>query len=268
MHPLIARFLDLPAAIATLEKAETDSTLDADESALIAAAIASPRSRDAVLKAKGKQKASAEAEQHLVILATRAATKRLAVDPKIGPRMTSARAALEKEGATAEEADGLIAQAVLEEAFGYAEDPGTFDADFLAETLDSLAHLGAITQDTIDTWLEEFAKAGDAQLRALRLAVAEAVLESAWSDGPQPITPEHLDEALEKLGDTVAESDFARATQAVEQLLTFLTGKQVVGRERAERLSHLARTASTGGADPFEDDAQDDDDDFEEEQPN
>ena len=63
MHPLIARFLDLPTAIATLEKAESDSTLDADESALLAASIASPKSREAVLKAKGKQKASAEAEQ-------------------------------------------------------------------------------------------------------------------------------------------------------------------------------------------------------------
>lgn len=260
MHPLIARFLDLPTAIATLEKAESDSTLDADESALLAASIASPRSREAVLKAKGKQKASAEAEQHLIVLATRAATKRLSVDPKLGPRMTSARAALEKEGASAEEAEGLIAQAVLEEAFGYAEDPGAFDADYLAETFDSLAHLGAITQDTIDTWLEEFAKQGSADERALRLSVAEAVLESAWSDGPQPITPEHLDEALEKLGDLVAESDFAKATQTVELLLVFLLSKHVVGRERAERLSHLAKTASTGGADPFEDEAQDEDD--------
>lgn len=260
MHPLIARFLDLPTAIATLEKAESDSTLDADESALLAASIASPKSREAVLKAKGKQKASAEAEQHLIVLATRAATKRLSVDPKLGPRMTSARAALEKEGASAEEAEGLIAQAVLEEAFGYAEDPGAFDADYLAETFDSLAHLGAITQDTIDTWLEEFAKQGNADERALRLSVAEAVLESAWSDGPQPITPEHLDEALEKLGDLVAESDFAKATQTVELLLTFLLSKHVVGRERAERLSHLAKTTSTGGADPFEDEAQDEDD--------
>ncbi len=268
MHPLIARFIDLPVALATLEKAETDSTLDADESALIAAAIANPKSRDAVLKAKGKTKASVEAEQHLIILATRAATKRLALDAKIGPRMTSARAALEKEGASADEAEGLIAQAVLEEAFGYAEDPGTFDADYLAETLDSLAHLGAITQDVIDAWLEEFAKQGAAEQRALRLSVAEAVLESAWSEGPQPITPEHLDEALEKLGDVVAESEFARMTAVVEQLLVFLLSKHVVGRERAERLTHLVKTASSGGADPFEDDAQDEDDDLDEEQKN
>ena len=67
-------------------------------------------------------------------------------------------------------------------------------------------------------------------------------------------------EALEKLGDLVAESDFTKATQTVELLLTFLLSKHVVGRERAERLSHLAKTASTGGADPFEDEAQDEDD--------
>ena len=76
MHPVIARFLDLPAAIGALEKLETETTLDSEESALIAAAAANPKSRAIVLKAKGAKQPSNEAQQHLIVLATQAATSR------------------------------------------------------------------------------------------------------------------------------------------------------------------------------------------------
>ncbi len=259
MHPTIARYMDLSQALDTLEKSSTDATLDAEEAAFLAAAVAAPQSRNAVLSAAGKKKANAETEQHLIILAVRAATHRLASDPRIGPRIDTARAALLKEGANEEEATGLIAQCVLEEAFGYAEDPDSFDANFVAETLESLPYLAAVNQDTIDAWLEEFAKAGPD--RELRLKVAEAVLESAWSEGPQPISPEHLDEALEVLGDTVADSEFAKATQTVEQLLSFLLDHHVIGRERHERLTHLVKSAAHGGADPAELDSSEQEED-------
>ena len=78
-------------------------------------------------------------------------------DSMLGPRVATARDALKKEGASDAEADDLIAQAVLEEAFGYAEDPGHFDAEYLAETLESLAHLAGVTQEKVDEWLENFA---------------------------------------------------------------------------------------------------------------
>lgn len=258
MHPVIARFLDLPAANGALEKLETETTLDSEESALIAAAAANPKSRAIVLKAKGAKQPSNEAQQHLIVLATQAATSRIAVDPMLGPRVTNARAALEKEGASTEEAEALIAQAVLEEAFGYAEDPDEFDAAYLAETLESLVHLAALTQDTIDTWLEAFAKDGAAEQRALRLAVAEAVFESAWSEGPQPITPENIDEALERLADSVAASEFEKTTAVVEQFLTFLLGHHVIGRERLARLTALVKSASLGGAEPVEGEEEED----------
>lgn len=256
MHPIIARFLDLPQAVAALEKLETETTLDSEESALIAAAAKHPKSRAVLLKAKGSKNITSEAQQHLIILATHAATSRVAVDPILGPRVTSARAALLKEGATEDEADALIAQAVLEEAFGYAEDPDEFDGKYVAETLESLAHLAAITQDTVDAWLEEFAKEGAADERALRLTVAEAVLESAWSDGPQPITPEHIDEAVERLGDVVATNEFEKAAAVVEQFLGFLFGKHVIGRERQARLTQIVKTARNNGADPVEGDEE------------
>jgi hypothetical protein len=248
MHPLIARFIDLPSALLALSKESTESTLDSEEAALIAAAIAFPKARAAVLKAKGAKSPSQDAQQQLIILATRAATARLAVDPVLGPRVTSAKAALEKEGASASEADDLIAGAVLEEAFGYAEDPKFFDSEFLAETLDSLVFLAKVNQETLDEWLEAFARGGPAGDRALRLKVAEVLLESAWSEGPQPITPEHLDDTIEQLADSVAGSEFEKAVKTLTEFLEFLATKQVVGTERKKRLEQVLKSATSRGA--------------------
>jgi|APLak6261666879_1056058.scaffolds.fasta_scaffold00508_3 hypothetical protein len=259
MHPLIARYLDLPAAIATLEKLESEATLDSDESAFITAANKNAKARAAIMKARGAKTPSNDAQQHLIILATQAATARLAVDPLIGPRITSARAALQKEGASADEADGLIAQAVLEEAFGYAEDPEVFDAEYLAETIDSLAHLAHLTQETVDEWLETFAKQGAAGDRPLSLKVAEIMLEAAWSEGPQPITPEHLDDAVEQLADTVAESEFEKAVATLKSFLAFLVERHVVGKERAKRLEQILASATAHGAELEEEVDEDED---------
>ena len=263
MHPLIARFIDLPAALLALEKESADTTLDTDEAALIAAAVAFPRARASVLKARGAKSPSSEAQQQLIVLATRAAAIRISIDPVLGPRVTSAKAALEAEGATASEADDLIAQAVLEEAFGYAEDPEVFDADYLAETLDSLVHLAKVTQDKLDDWLEAFARGGSAGDRALRLKVAEVLLESAWSEGPQPITPEHLDDAIEQLADTVAESEFTRAAQTLSLFLGFLAQQHLVGAQRKTRLEQVLTSATARGAESEDDDAEAGEDDDE-----
>ena len=260
MHPLIARFLDLPAAITALEKEEKEFTLDSEEAALVTAAAAFPKARAAVLKARGSKSPSSEAQQQLIVLATRAATLRISVDPMLGPRITSAKAALQKEGATEPEADDLIAQAVLEEAFGYAEDPEVFDSEYLAETLDSLASLARVTQESVDDWLETFARSGAAGDRALRLKVAEVLLESAWSEGPQPITPEHLDDAIEQLADSVAESEFARASLTLAGFLGFLAEQHVIGEERKKRLEHVLKSATANGAES-EDEGPDSEDD-------
>lgn len=258
MHPLIARFIDLPATLTALEKEASEATLDSEEAALLAAAAAFPKARAAVLKAKGAKTPSNETQQQLIVLATRAATLRIGFDPVLGPRVNSAKAALAAEGASEREADDLIAQAVLEEAFGYVEDPGVFDAEYLAETLDSLVFLARVTQETLDDWLETFARAGGTDDRAMRLKVAEVLLESAWSEGPQPVTPEHLDDAIEQLADTVAESEFAKATQTMSLFLGFLVGKQVVGSQRKARLEQVLASATSGGAEDDEDETDED----------
>lgn len=246
MHPVIARFLDLSAAVTALEKKEQAASLDADEAAFAAAAEKEPRARAALLKSKGKKSASPETQQQLIVLATRAAAARVADDAALGPKVKAAVAALVAEGATDEEAQALVAQCVLEEAFGYAEDPDHFDAPYLGETLDSLVPLAKLDGDTVDEWLEAFAKE-DAAQKALRLSVAETLLEAAWSEGPQPISPEHLDDAIEHVADAVAESEFEKATETLALFIGFLAGKGVVGKERAARLTHILRSAGRSG---------------------
>lgn len=260
MHPLIARFLDLPAALSTLDKLENEATLDSDESAFINAAAANPKARAAILKARGAKSPSQDAQQQLIVLATWAATSRIALDPQLGPRITTAKAALQKEGASPEEADALIAQAVLEEAFGYAEDPEAFDADFLAETFDSLTYLAAMTQETVDGWLEAFAKKAPTGDRPLALKVAETLLESAWGEGPQPITPEHLDDAIDQLSQSVASSEFPKALTFVGSLIGFLAEQRVIGPERKKRLEQIATSAGKSGVEVSDEEEEVDDD--------
>lgn len=262
MHPLISRFLALDAAVAALEKT---SGLDPDEAALAEAAQADLPSKKAVLSAKGRKIAPTEAQQAVLLLATRAATKRLEADPVLGPKLARAREALIAEGATADQARGLIAQAVFEEAFGGAEAPDAFDAEFLAETFDSYPALAKLDTDAVDEWLETFSKRGPQGERALRLAVAEAVLESAWSEGPQPVTTEHVDDALEGIAGSVAKTELEKAAGLLTAFLGFLAEKGLVGPERLARLTHLVQSAVAGGLDPDGDDDTDsgEDDDTE-----
>ena len=248
MHPLIARFLDLPAAVTALEKADQAVSLTVEEAALAEAAKDHPKSKAAVLKAKGKAQVSPESQQHLILLTIEAATALVARDEKLGPKVTAANAALKSEGAEDDEAHQLVAQAVLEEAFGYAEDPTRFDADFLSETLDGLIPLSKVTSELCEEWIEKFSKQTSAN-RELRFRVAETLLDAAWSEGPQPISPEHIDDTLESLATTMASTEFVKAGEALQAFLDFLAAQKIIGKQRLERLSHLLRSALASGVD-------------------
>ncbi len=261
MHPLIARFLDLPVAVAALEKADQAVALTPHEAALAESAAAHPKSKAAVLKAKGKPHVSPESQQHLILLTIEAATALVAQDPALGPKVTAANEALQSEGAEDEEAHQLVAQAVLEEAFGYAEDPGHFDADFLAETLDGLVPLSKVNSDLVDDWLEKFSNQGPD--RPLRFKVAETLLDAAWSEGPQPISPEHIDDTLEALAGSVASSELNKAGEVLMAFLAYLSTHKIIGAQRLERLNHLVRSALASGVEldsalDEEDDEEDD----------
>lgn len=246
MHSLIARFMNLPVAVSALEKADQAVALTDHEKAFAEAAEAHPKSKAAVLKAKGKTQVSPEAQQHLILLAIEAATALVTNDATLGPKVAKAKEALRAEGADEEEAYQLIAQSVLEEAFGFAEDPSNFDAEFLAETLDGLVPLAGVNADVVDGWLEKFSKKVAPQ-QALRLTVAETLLDAAWSEGPQPISPENVDDALEALATTVASSEFAKAGEALTAFLQYLAQQKIIGPLRLERLAHLVRAALSSG---------------------
>lgn len=247
MHPIIARFLDLDSAVSALEKEQREDTMDADETALAHVAGQTPGLVEALVDARGKKAVAPGVQQQLIVLATRAATHRLSQDPLMGPRIASAIAALKAQGASEDEASMMVSQAVLEEAFGFAEDPDRFDKDFLGETLDSLAHLGALNQDLVNDWIDAWAHQGDAAERPLRLKVADTLLQAAWGDGPQPINPEHLDEALEHLSEELARTDLPKAAQAMASFLAHLSTKHVVGATRLSRLTEILKSALGSG---------------------
>jgi hypothetical protein len=264
MHALISRFLDLAVAASTLEAAAPPS--DPDAAAWLAEANREPKFKDALARAKGKTP-SPNLQQQAIVIAVRAATARLLDDPSLGPAAKGAIVALETEGASTEEARSLLSGVLLEEAFGYAEDPDHFDIAFVAETLASLHALAKVTADVVDDWLERFAKAGGADGKALRLSVAETLLDAAWSEGPQPIGPEHLDDALQTIADAVAESEFPKAVDAVSAFLALLATEKIVGVERLARLGAILESAKLSGeASPDGDEEEDEDDEGDDEE--
>lgn len=239
MHPLLRRFLDVSKVTELLEQ----PAADADGAALIAAIDAEKDLRRAVLAAKGKAP-SQELQQRLIVASTRAAAARLLVDAALGAPARAAIAAVIESGGT--EADGvtLVQQAVLDEAFGWADDPEAFDQTFLAETLTALGPLAKVDSELVETWVDEFVKKGAAPTRPLRLAVAESLLEAAWGDGPQPIAPEHVDDAIDALAGTVASKELERAGETLTEFLAFLGSRQIVGAQRLQRLTDVARSAA------------------------
>ncbi len=259
MHPLIARFLDVQRAATTL------AGLPADEldRALIAAAAKDPQAKAAVLAANGKPQPGSASQEAVILLATDAATELVLVDEHLALPAKRATEALLREGASPTEARALIATAVLEEAFGYAEDPAVFDRSFLAESFGSLEVLATVTEDTVDGWLDAFSKKGAPAERPLRLGVAQALLEAAFADGPQPITPEHADDALDTLAETLASNELERAAKALVDFITFLGEQKVIGSERGRRLSALVTQAAAAGLGEGDDEEADDEDDDE-----
>lgn len=260
MHPLIQRFLDSAAALDALARPGDD-----DARALATAIDLDKGLRKQLESAKGRS-LSGELEQRLIVASTRAASARLAADPSLGPKVRAAIDAVVQSGGTKEEGEALVQQAVLDEAFGWAEDPTGFDAAFLAETLDGLVPLASVDTERVEGWVDEFVKQVEGPKRPLRLAVAEALLEAAWSDGPQPIGAEHVDDAVDALAQSVASKELELAGSTLVEFLTFLSGKGLLGPLRQSRLTDVAKAAALAPAmgDDEEDEAEEDGSDEEE----
>lgn len=259
MHPLIARFLDVQRAASTL----ADGAQDELDRAFAAAAARDPQAKAAVIAAKGKAQPTSSSQEAVILLATDAATELVLADEHLAEPATRAIEALLREGASPAEARALVATAVLEEAFGYAEDPAVFDRAFLAESLASLEALAHVTEDTVDGWLDAFSKQGPGPTRPLRVAVAQALLEAAFADGPQPITPEHTDDALDALAETLASNELGEAAKTLTEFVTYLGAQKVIGPERGRRLSALIAQAAAAGLGEGDDEELDHEDEAE-----
>ncbi len=268
MLPLIRRFLDLEAVADVVARSDQPGGLDEDAQALAHVIAAQPTLKTQVLSARGRKTVAIDLQQQLIVAATRAAATRLEGQADWTSVVRAALEAVVASGGTEAEGRTLVQQAVLDEAFGWAEDPESFDAAFLRETLESITALALVDTEAVEAWVEDFSKGAAAPERPLRVAVADALLEAAWSDGPQPIAAEHTDDALEALAASVARTELVKAAKTLVEFLELLAKKRVIGPLRLARLSALALAAGRGDGPELDDDEQeegDEDDELEDE---
>lgn len=228
MHPLLLKFLTPDAARAVALKAE--GTLDADQQAFADALQRFPDYAEALRNSKGRT-ASPELQQMLLLVGSSAAVHQLQSHPRLGEPLRKARAALEAQGGSAEQCDFVLSVILLEEALASEESPETFDEAFVAETLDTVPALAALTEETVGELLDE----ADAQEGAPGRAAAALLLQAAWEDGPQPVTVEHLEEATQGLGE-LPKRQRSEALRGLEAAIAALSGRGLIGPRRRGRL--------------------------------
>lgn len=241
MHPVLARYLDPETARAVLRRAEANESTPPEDQALVEAAHAHPAERRAVLKAGTRL--DNRAQQAVLFLATHAALRAVRADDALRPEVEKAEAALRELGAEQDEVDAVLAQVVADEAFGTDQDPGEFDRAWFLETVRGLPELMALDEDEVSALLERFVNAGGGKDAALREKVARALLESAWSEGPGPISVENVEDALDQVQEELGEKQFPRGAQLVAELVQLLADRGLVGPLRRERLVNTARQA-------------------------
>ncbi|MDY7228883.1 hypothetical protein [Hyalangium rubrum] len=236
MHPLIARYLDPEAARETLRKEKAGEPLSPEEQLFAATAAGHPQQRAELLGVSGR-KLSSDIQASLVLLAAHAAARSIAQEPRLAAATAKAQEALTSEGASAEETESFIASMLLEEAFGYEDEVDDFDADYVEEALGEVPALAALTRESVDALLMKFAQQGTSETeRTERSRMAKALFDVAWSEGPAPITPEHMETLLEaEVSDQPEETQEARL-RAIVELLQALSREGLIGPLRLSRL--------------------------------
>jgi hypothetical protein len=236
MHPLIARFLSLEAARETLRKEKAGEALSPEEQVFTTTAAARPQQRAEVLGVTGRKLAS-DAQASLVLLAAHTAARAIAQDSRLGAATAQAREALLSEGASEEETDAFIASILLEEAFGYEEEVDSFDAGFVEEALREVPALAALTREGVDALMMKFSEKGASdEERTQRAHIAKRFFDIAWSEGPAPINPEHMDTLLESEIQNESEEVQEARLRATVELLQMLSQQGLIGPMRLSRL--------------------------------
>lgn len=236
MHPLIARYLSPEAARETLRKQKAGEPLDAEEQDFAATADAHPAQRAELLGVSGRA-LSSDVQAALVLLSAHAAVRAISQDSTLSEAVTQAREALAAEGADTEETAAFLASILLEEAFGYAQEVDDFDRAFVQETLAEVPALAALTRESVDALHLRFEKAGASEEeRQARAHIAKALFDIAWSEGPSPINPEHMEALIEAELSDVPEEEQDRRVRATVQLLELLAQEGILGPTRHTRL--------------------------------
>jgi hypothetical protein len=258
MHPLIAQYLDLVQLQNVLHKTTGESAF---ENAILQVAQAHAGEAKTIVNAKASQPASAAVQAAQLFLTTEATIKVLTDDEACGPAMKRVEQAFLAEGAQPDEVTPLLGAAILEEAYGYADDPDVFDREFLLETFETLVPLASLTEEKVDGWVEAFSKSGDKRAVPLRLTVAQTLFTTAWSDGPALITAETVDDTVEALSNTLSAKDMDAAGDAMTELLDVLADRGLIGQTRLARLQTIAQMATDASTADHTDEEEDDDND-------
>lgn len=199
-----------------------------DERALASVLRRSPEQRQAVLEARGRAHPSERVQQALIYLAANAAVERLREDPTATAALTRADVSLRAQGASDAQISSLLASVLVEEAFGYDDDPDTFDLAFVLETLEGLPALATLDADRVERLREGLAERVPPRDLATAQQAFDALIEAAWADGPEPLNPEQVLEARTRLGEP------ARA--ALPSVLQALAQAGLIGPLRLARL--------------------------------
>jgi hypothetical protein len=236
MHPVLARYLTADIARETLRKQQAGEDLTPEEQSFADAAAAHPKHQSVMLGVGGRV-LSSDAQASLVLLAAHAAARALREDPELAEPTRKAREALAEEGASEDEADAFIASILLEEAFGYEQEVDTFDREYVKEALGEVPALAALTKEAVDALFLAFVKgAGNDAERKVREGMARALFDIAWSEGPAPINPEHMEALLDAEVVDRPEEEQEAKVHATAQLLQALAKEGLVGPLRLSRL--------------------------------
>ncbi|HVE84316.1 MAG TPA: hypothetical protein VND93_15775 [Myxococcales bacterium] len=235
MHPILARYLNVDAAVEVLRREENGEVLRAEERPFAAAARAFPEHRAALLGSRGRAQGT-DTQQAALVVAAHAALRALEEDAALEGPLQAAREALHREGATPAQVDQLLATLLLEEAFGYEDDPDHFDREFVRSSLEEIPELAGLTRARVDELVREFGARAEPSWAAAHELAARALFDAAWEEGPQAINPEHLTAALESLSARFPASERGRAGESLRRMLELLRDHRLVSPERARRL--------------------------------
>lgn len=239
MHPVLARYLNLQAAQETLSRADSGAQLSpSDEQPFVDAANASPEQKAEIVKARSKGKPPSVTQEALIYLAAHAAARSLKTDAALANALTGARSALMSEGADEEDVHQFLASMVLEEAFGYEHEEEEFDRPFFEETLKTVPELARLTQEKVRQLVVAFVKTAESADRPAFGASAQALIETAWEDGPEPINPEHVEAALVSVFEKNGEARKAKTIEGMRRFVGFLARSGLVGPLRQSELLH------------------------------